>query len=108
MCLRQPAPHNGITGDTTFKPRDRALGFGEEKHLLVAESKQSESPFTIAELAGLVREVARKPLPPVGAKFKYVERALCIPTCKGTMPEKIEGVWIVSGGDVFAKPLQTK
>lgn len=87
---------------------DAAAQDVQEKHLLVAESKWSEMPFTLAQLTGLVREVARKPLPPVGAKFKYIERALCIPTCKGTVPEKIEGVWIVSGRDVFSKPPQTE
>lgn len=78
----------------------------EEKRLLVGESKWSELPYTTAELTALVREVARKPLPPVAAKFKYVERALCILTCKGKMPEKTEGVWLVSGHDVFSKPVQ--
>jgi len=72
-------------------------------HLLVAEAKWSESSFSARELTSLARDIIRKPLPPVAAKFKQIERALCVPSIKGSAPEKVEGVWIVSGRDVFAR-----
>lgn len=87
---------------------DAATQDVEGQQLLVAESKWSESAFTVGELKRLVGDLLRKPLPPVGAKFKQVERALCIPTIQGAVPEKVEGVWLISGRDVLAKASPTR
>jgi len=65
--------------------------------LLLGEAKWSESTFTVAELSALVRQLLSRAPPVLSTKWKTVEHALIIPKATPSVPEKIDGVWIVTG-----------
>ncbi len=65
--------------------------------LLLGEAKWSESTFTVTELSALVRQLLSRAPPALSTKWKTVERALIVPKATPKVPEKIDGVWIVTG-----------
>jgi len=55
----------------------------------------------VTELSARVRQLQSRAPPTLSAKWKTVERALIVPKATPRVPEKIDGVWIVTGKDLF-------
>jgi uncharacterized protein len=70
--------------------------------LLLGEAKWSTKPFDRTELARLARALASRPLPTLRDRPAQLERVLVVPRVEARTPDKIEGVWIVTGREAFA------
>jgi len=110
---RLPSKH-GLAGVATWGPArrwwqgsapewDAVCADETGSRMLVAESKWSDRPYSLAQLTGLARGLQVRPLPVVGGPWRQVERALIVPTTESRVPRRIEGVWLITARDVFGE-----